>query len=122
MNTWTTDELAKIGDAEELHIAPQKQDGSLRDAVTIWVVRSGNEIYVRSVNGVDGKWYQHALEQHKGHIEAGGVSKNVTFSEVNNENINEIDTAYQTKYVNSPYVNSTLTLQAKIATLKLIPL
>ena len=44
--SWTTDELDRIGDAEELHIAPRRKDGTLRRAVPIWVVRVGDELYV----------------------------------------------------------------------------
>jgi len=51
MNTWTNNELDKIGAAEELRIASLRRDGTLRNPVIIWVVRIGNEIYVRSVNG-----------------------------------------------------------------------
>lgn len=122
MNNWTDDELTKIGETDELYIASQKQDGSLRDAVIIWVVRVGNDVFVRSVKGTNGKWYQHALVQHKGHIEAGGVSKDVTFSEIKSEHQDEIDKAYQTKYAKyGATVDSTLTPQAQVATLKIVP-
>lgn len=51
MTTWTNDELTKIGAAEELEIASRRRDGTLRNPVTIWVVRHGDDLYVRSVNG-----------------------------------------------------------------------
>ena len=51
MTTWTSDELKKIGIAEELAIASLRRDGTLRKPVTIWVVRHGDDLYVRSVNG-----------------------------------------------------------------------
>ena len=51
MATWSSDELKKIGTAEELLIASLRRDGTLRNAVTIWVVRVGDDLYVRSVNG-----------------------------------------------------------------------
>ena len=51
MTAWTPDELAKIGAAEELLIASLRRDGTLRNPVTIWVVRHGGDLYVRSVNG-----------------------------------------------------------------------
>jgi hypothetical protein len=54
MSRWTEDELTKIGDAEELEIATARRDGTLRPPVTIWVVRSGDDLYVRSVNGRTG--------------------------------------------------------------------
>ena len=39
MKTWTSDELNKIGNAEELRIATLRHDGTLRKPVIIWVVR-----------------------------------------------------------------------------------
>jgi hypothetical protein len=44
MTTWTSDELSKIGTAEELRIAGLKADGTLRKPVIIWVVSVGDEL------------------------------------------------------------------------------
>ena len=54
MTAWTNDELNKIGKAEKLEIVSLRSDGTLRKPVTIWVVRIGNDLYVRSVNGPTG--------------------------------------------------------------------
>jgi hypothetical protein len=45
---WTPDELNRISRAEELEIAPQRRDGSLRRPLPIWVVRVGDDLFVRS--------------------------------------------------------------------------
>ena len=50
VTTWTTDELSRIGAAEELELASVRSDGTLRRPVT-WVVRHDEDIYVRSVYG-----------------------------------------------------------------------
>ena len=50
MAAWANDELDAIGDAEELTLASARRDGTLRNPVTMWVVR-GDDLYVRSVNG-----------------------------------------------------------------------
>src|SRR5439155_1674412 len=55
---WTADELDRIGHAEGLEIAPGRSDGSLRRAVPIWVVRVGEELYIRSWRGDSGSWYR----------------------------------------------------------------
>ena len=52
MTTWTSDELNKIGTAEELQIASLRSDGTLNGPVRIWLVRHGDDLYVRSVNGL----------------------------------------------------------------------
>ena len=36
--SWTSDELTRIGSAEELQIASPRDDGTMRPYVTIWVV------------------------------------------------------------------------------------
>jgi hypothetical protein len=125
MTTWTGDELDKVGTAEELEIASLRSDDTLRRPVTIWVVRVGDDLYVRSVNGRSATWFRGVEERHEGRIEAGGVEKNVTFMEVDaGDNINDkIDATYRAKYRRyaASIVNSTLTSQARTATLKLVP-
>ena len=69
MTTWTSDELNKVGTAEELEIASLRRDGTLRNQVTIWVVRHGDDLYVRSVNGPTGTWFRGAQVRHEGHIQ-----------------------------------------------------
>jgi hypothetical protein len=58
MATWTNDELNKIAAADELEIQSLRRDDTLRDPVTIWVVRVGGELYVRAVKGRTGPWYR----------------------------------------------------------------
>jgi hypothetical protein len=119
---WTGDELSKIGAAEELQIAPLRQDGSLRKPVTIWVVRHGDDLFVRSVNGRTAAWFRGAQVRHEAQIHAGGVDKGVLLVETNDLN-DAIDAAYRTKYRRyaANTVNSDLTPQARAATLKLVP-
>lgn len=78
MTKWTADELAKIGNSDELRIAFQRPDGTLAAPRTIWVVRDGDDLYVRSVRGRTSGWFRGVQASHQGHVEAGGVSKDVT--------------------------------------------
>jgi hypothetical protein len=48
MGAWTDQDLRRIGDAEELEIAPVRRTGELRRATPIWVVRAGEDLYVRA--------------------------------------------------------------------------
>ena len=99
MATWSNDELDKIGRADELQIAPRRRDGTLRRPVTIWVVRVGDELYVRSVQGRTSAWFRGSQVRHAGRIWAGGVEKDVTFVEEADPTINDqIDAAYRAKY------------------------
>lgn len=123
MTTWTSDELDRIGKAEELQIASRRQDGTLRKPTTIWVVRVGNDLYVRSVNGRASAWFRGTQARGEGRIAAGGVDKDVTFVEEADAGLNDqIDAAYRAKYRRYPqYVAPLLMPDARAATLKLVP-
>ena len=123
MATWTNDELGKIGKAEELQIASLRRDGTLRNPVTIWVVRLGDDLYVRSVNGRGSAWFRGIQVRYEGHIQAGGVEKDVTFVEDADPELNaQIDAAYRTKYRRYPSsVSHIVSPEARSATLKLLP-
>jgi hypothetical protein len=48
MTAWSEDELRRIGEAQELQIAPVRRNGELRARTTIWAVRAGQDVYVRA--------------------------------------------------------------------------
>jgi len=123
MTTWTSDELTRIGTAEELKIASLRRDGTLRNLVIIWVVRLGDDLYVRSVNGRTSGWFRGVQVRYEGRIQAGGVQKDVTFVEESDPGINDkIDAAYLTKYSRYPqYVAPMVTPEVRAATIKLVP-
>jgi hypothetical protein len=124
MTGWTSNELDKIGTAEELQIASLRSDGSLRKQVIIWVVRIGDDLYVRSVNGRTSAWFRGVQARHEGHIQAGGVDKDVTFVELPDPGVNDqVDAAFRTKYrdYDPQYVDPMVTPVARAATLKLLP-
>jgi len=58
--TWPQEELARIVAAGEIGLASRRPDGSLRPYVTMWVVRTGDALYVRSAYGPDNPWYRRA--------------------------------------------------------------
>lgn len=124
MIPWTSAELKKIETAEELRVASLRKDGTLRNPVIIWVVRVGDDIYVRSVNGRGSAWFHGVESRHEGQIRAGGVVKDVTFVEESDPHINDqIDKVYRTKY--RRYAESIIDhingSNARAATIKLVP-
>ena len=123
MTIWTSDELNKIGTAEELQIAAFRSDGTLRKPVTIWVVRVGDDLYVRSVYGRTSAWFRSTQVRHEGYIRAGGIEKHVFFVDENEPGINDqIDTEYLAKYRRYPqYVAPMVTPEVRAATIKLVP-
>jgi hypothetical protein len=122
MATWTKDELDAISTADELEITSPRSDGSTRDPVTIWVVRIGDELYVRSVRGQHGAWYRGAERSHEGHVEAGGITKDVSFLDVGTDNVEQIDAAYKEKYgYPSESVDGIISAEAQATTIRLQP-
>jgi hypothetical protein len=98
MATWTTEELDRVGRAEELKLASRRKDGSLRPYVTMWVVRAGDDLYVRSAYGPDNPWYRRAKASGTGRVRAGGVERDVTFAEPDAGVHGALDAAYHAKY------------------------
>ncbi len=123
MTTWTSDELTKIGTAEELRIASRRPDGTLGRPRTIWVVRDGDDLYVRSVNGPTAAWYRGTQARHQGRIQAGGVGKDVTFADAGQGLDDRLDAAYRAKYRRyaPSIIDHIISLQARSATIKLVP-
>ena len=123
MSAWTKEELNKVGNAEELKIAGGRADGTLRKPVIIWVVRLGDELYVRSVNGRASAWCRGIADQHTGRVWAGGLEKNVSFVEEPADALaDQLDEAYRTKYRRYPssveHINSAA---ARSAAIRLVP-
>ncbi len=123
MTQWSSDQLDKLGKAEEVHIASVRRDGTLGKPVTVWAVRHGDDLYVRSVRGSSAHWFRGTQESHKGRIRAGGVNQDVTFIDADHDIDDEIDSAYRAKYRRyaGSILNSVLTPEARSTTMKLVP-
>jgi hypothetical protein len=123
--TWTADELRRVGAAEELQIASRRSDGSLRPFVTIWVVRVGDGLYVRSAYGTDNPWFRRAKASGTGRVRAGGVERDVTFTAPDGYVAvhADIDAAYHAKYdrYGPQIVGSVVGPHAAPGTLRLTP-
>lgn len=125
MTSWTQKDLERIETAEELHLATIRKDGTRRPPVTIWVVRVGDDLYVRAYRGRETAWFQHIQRRSLGGMVAGGVTKDVTLVDASSDEalLHEIDAAYQAKYrrYGATYVRPMVALQARATTLKLEP-
>ncbi|WP_406437297.1 DUF2255 family protein [Streptomyces sp. NBC_01613] len=122
MPTWTEEELTRIGSAVELDLESERGDGSLRTPVTMWVVRAGDHVYIRSVKGRGGPWFRGVQTRRQGRISSGGVRKSVTFQEADASERSGADAAYREKYgAYTGIVDHVLTEQARESTLRLVP-
>ncbi len=115
-------ELKKIDEADDLKIAPFREDGKTYGTPTwIWEVVVNGQLYVRAYNGVNSGWYKSAVQQKAGRIIAAGMIKDVRFEFVHGDVNNAIDEAYQKKYKSSPYLSPMISSRARAATVKIIP-
>jgi hypothetical protein len=122
MISWQKEELRKIAEADDLHIAPFREDGVTYGTPTwIWSVAVDEGLYVRGYNGQESRWYQAAVRQKAGRIIAAGVTKDVSFEPVDGPVNDRIDDAYRTKYKGSPYLKPMIGERARSATVKIMP-
>jgi hypothetical protein len=123
MTTWTDDELNRIGQAQELQLASVRKDGSLRPNVTMWVVRAGDDLYVRSAYGPDNPWFRRAKASGTGRVLAGGIERDVTFAEADPDVHSAIDAAYHAKYdqYGPKIVDTIVGPEVEAVTIKLVP-
>ena len=123
MSGWTPDELSRIGRAVELQISSRRADGSLRPFITIWAVREGDDLYVRSAYGYDNPWFQRALHSGQGRIQAGGIERDVAFEQAETDATARITAAYHAKYdrYGPAIVGTVVSAEAEQATLRLEP-
>ena len=122
MSAWSKNELSKIAEADDLHIAPFREDGRTYGTPTwIWSVAVDGALYVRAYNGTKSRWYQAAMRQKAGRVIAAGMTKDVSFEAVNGPLNERIDEAYRAKYRSSPYLNPMIGPDARATTVKVIP-
>jgi hypothetical protein len=123
MTTWTDEELRRIGGAEELQLTSERSDGTVRPYVTMWVVHSGRDLYVRSAYGPTNPWFRRAKASGVGRVRAGGLERNVTFADSDPGVHAAIDAAYHAKYdqYEPRIVGSVVGPGAKAVTIRLLP-
>jgi hypothetical protein len=114
--------LRKIGESDDLHISPFREDGVTYGTPTwIWSVVVDGNLYVRAYNGTNSSWYQAATKQTAGQIAAGGLTKEVVFETVEGQIDDRIDDAYRAKYHSSPYLKPMISTRARSATVRILP-
>ena len=95
---WTQDDLDLFGGAGLVEVSSVRRDGSLSRARTVWIVRVGDQLYLRSVNGPDAAWYRSTRSRHQGRVEARGVVRDVTWVDVDATEDPDVVAEYVCKY------------------------
>jgi hypothetical protein len=120
---WSDDELTTFGGVPEVEVSSRREDGSLRPYVTIWLVRVGPDLYIRSAYGPDNPWYRRALSSGAGRIRARGLERDITFEQPDPQVHPDVDAAYHVKYdrYGPAIVNTVVGPEAAAVTLRLQP-
>ncbi len=98
---WPPDELQRIDRAEELQIATERADGTLRRDVPIWVVSAGGQVYVRTWYRRDDGWFGHAVNSRRARIRIAGLEADAAVEDIGDDKSDlraGIDAAYRAKY------------------------
>lgn len=119
---WPAEELRRIAAADDLHVAPFREDGRTTGTPTwIWSVAVEGDLYVRAYHGPASRWHQAALRQKAGRITAAGLTCDVAFEPVDGPVQDRIDDAYRAKYAGSPYLAAMTGARARSATVRIAP-
>jgi hypothetical protein len=118
---WSNEQLDAFGRAGEIDVAPRRDDGALGRSTTIWLVRVGDELFIRSYRGPDGGWHRAPTRTGRGRVSAGGTDYDVVFEPASDVDQAAVDDAYGAKYGRSSYVDAMVTADAAATTLRLAP-
>lgn len=84
---------ADVDGSGDRHRTTRRADGTLCTPRIVWVVRLGDGLYVRSVNGPDAAWYRGARTRMQGRVRAGGLDGDVAFIDADHGFDDAIDDA-----------------------------
>ena len=125
---WRADELSLIDGSGEVGVATRRDDGTLRAARIVWIVRLADAVYIRSVNGTTAAWYPGVQTRHEGELNAGRLRRGVAFVEAGahageGSGLDDaLDDAYRAKYGHSSGAVSRITADvARASTLRVDP-
>ena len=107
--TWSSDDLNVFGGAGEVEVSSVRRDGSQSRDRIVWIVRVGDELYLRSVNGPDAAWYRSTRSRHQGRLTTRGITREVSWVDVDAAGQPDIDPAIDAEYARK-YRGSTLAI------------
>lgn len=118
---WTTEQLSEAA-REDIYISMPNPDGTWHAPTWIWVAVADGDLYIRSYNGKNGRWYAAAVREGRARVRFGSVEADVKLEFVgDDEAINQkVDAAYQEKYAGSPYVGGPVSEPMRSTTIRLV--
>src|SRR5258705_12735435 len=99
---WKPTTLNEIANQEEIRVSSERTGGGYRRWTPIWIVRVGDELYVRSGFGANGRWYRHATNSQPYIKAASTLYKVGLIRHTDPASVAAVDTAYRQKYSRDP--------------------
>jgi hypothetical protein len=99
--SWSAEQLQQIDSSRELQIATVRNDGTLHTWVSIWVVRVGDDVYVRTWYRRDTGWFGRAVSQRRARIRVPALETEVAIEDMGDSTAelqSKVNAAYRTKY------------------------
>jgi hypothetical protein len=123
MPAWTEADLSRFGAAEEIEIGAIRPDGTTRPPRIIWVVRAGDELYVRAAYGPGIGWHRVARTSGHARIAAQGAERDVSVEDADEHVLDQVDAAFREKYGRryARIVDTITDPQHRATTLRLLP-
>jgi hypothetical protein len=118
---FSAQELDLLAETEEIRIETTRSDGTTRTTI-IWVMTDGDDVFVRSVKGDRGYWYQRAVERPTVALIVGRQRIAATAVPAHDEDsIARCSAAIQRKYAGIPGEKPMLAPRALPTTMRLEP-
>lgn len=120
---WSPGRLRAIAAADDLHVAPFREDGETPGTPTwVWSVVVDGALYARAYHGRASRWYRATLREGGGQITAASATDDVAFHPVDDDALcDRIDEAYRARYGGSPYLGAMISDRARAATVRISP-
>ncbi len=116
-----TNVLNQLANAEEIEIETRSPTGRTRRTI-IWVIVDDNDVYIRSVRGSNGRWYQHITANPDAAIHIDGRRLAVHAVPVTDDAlIARVSNGYLRKYRDDPSANSMVLAKTLPTTMLLEP-
>ena len=81
MAAWAEDELRSVEAAQEVDIAPVRRNSALRRPTPIWIVRTGDDLYVRAAYEANKGWHGVARSSGQARISTAGFERDVSIED-----------------------------------------
>ena len=123
-DSFDTETLGLLDEIEEVRIETRRGEDAPEHRTIIWVVVTGGEVFVRSVRGPKGRWYQEISSYPEGALHAGDTRIPVRAASATEEStVEAVSDAIRSKYEQSAPGPTAAMLRPEVlpTTLKLSP-